>query len=214
MPHDSDPSFAVLRALRVKGVCETDVVAAAAGVSCAEATVLLGTHLSSGLVLHREGRLPGWALTPEGRARDAALALAELENDGVRSTVDRCYRQFLELNSELLDLCTDWQLRAGPDGEQILNDHSDTEHDAGVVRRLGAVDDSVQPICGELAGALSRFAHYGPRLRSARAHVDAGDVDWVAKPMIDSYHSVWFELHEDLLATLGIERGSEPVVTT
>jgi hypothetical protein len=28
--------------------------------------------------------------------------------------------------------------------------------------------------------------------------------------MIDSYHSVWFELHEDLLATLGIERGSEP----
>ena len=24
--------------------------------------------------------------------------------------------------------------------------------------------------------------------------------------MIDSYHTVWFELHEDLLATLGIER--------
>ena len=32
----------------------------------------------------------------------------------------------------------------------------------------------------------------------------------MTKPMIDSYHSVWFELHEDLLATLGIERGSEP----
>ena len=27
--------------------------------------------------------------------------------------------------------------------------------------------------------------------------------------MIDSYHTVWFELHEDLLATLGIERSSE-----
>jgi hypothetical protein len=27
--------------------------------------------------------------------------------------------------------------------------------------------------------------------------------------MIASYHTVWFELHEDLLATLGIERSSE-----
>ena len=28
---------------------------------------------------------------------------------------------------------------------------------------------------------------------------------------IDSYHTVWFELHEDLLATLGRERSTEPV---
>jgi hypothetical protein len=27
--------------------------------------------------------------------------------------------------------------------------------------------------------------------------------------MIASYHTVWFELHEDLLCTLGIERSSE-----
>ncbi len=27
--------------------------------------------------------------------------------------------------------------------------------------------------------------------------------------MIDSYHTVWFELHENLLATLGIERARE-----
>jgi len=39
--------------------------------------------------------------------------------------------------------------------------------------------------------------------------VSAGDVDWFTKPMIPSYHTVWFEMHEDLLCTLGIERGSE-----
>jgi hypothetical protein len=27
--------------------------------------------------------------------------------------------------------------------------------------------------------------------------------------MIDSYHTVWFQLHEDLLNTLGIERSKE-----
>ena len=37
----------------------------------------------------------------------------------------------------------------------------------------------------------------------------AGERDWFAKPMIDSYHTVWFQLHEDLLNTLGIERSKE-----
>jgi hypothetical protein len=27
--------------------------------------------------------------------------------------------------------------------------------------------------------------------------------------MIDSYHTVWFQLHEDLLNTLGIDRATE-----
>ena len=36
-----------------------------------------------------------------------------------------------------------------------------------------------------------------------------GETDWLTKPIIDSYHTVWFELHEDLLATLGLERGHE-----
>ena len=44
----------------------------------------------------------------------------------------------------------------------------------------------------------------GPMIR-----VTEGDRDWFTKPTIDSYHTVWFELHEDLLATLGLERSSE-----
>lgn len=214
MAYVSDPEFAVLRVLRVKGVCESDIVAGAAGMTADDATALLGLHLAGGLVLRREGRLPGWALTPAGRAADAESAAAELQAAGARPVVERGYRRFLGANEELLGLCTDWQLRPGPDGEQIINDHSDAEHDAAVIKRLGIVDDGVQPVCADLAGALARFAPYGARLAGARARVEAGDVDWVAKPMIDSYHSVWFELHEDLLATLGIERGSEPPVTT
>ena len=31
----------------------------------------------------------------------------------------------------------------------------------------------------------------------------AGDPDWFTRPTVDSYHTVWFELHENLLATLG-----------
>ena len=37
--------------------------------------------------------------------------------------------------------------------------------------------------------------------------VDQGERTWVDEPKIDSCHTVWFDLHEDLLATLGMERG-------
>ena len=59
---------------------------------------------------------------------------------------------------------------------------------------------------GEL---LERFARYEPRLSTAVHRVESGERDWFTKPLIDSYHTVWFELHEDLLSTLGKERASE-----
>ncbi len=91
----------------------------------------------------------------------------------------------------------------------MLNDHADPSYDDDVVDRLGGVDAKVQPVCGDLGDVLTRFAGYGPRFSEALGRVRAGERDWFAKPMIDSYHTVWFELHEDLLATLGIERSKE-----
>ena len=37
----------------------------------------------------------------------------------------------------------------------------------------------------------------------------AGEHDWVDRTDIDSCHRVWFELHEDLIATLGLSRHTE-----
>jgi hypothetical protein len=91
-----------------------------------------------------------------------------------------------------------------------VNDHTDATHDAAAVAELAALDDAVQPIVADLADALGRFGGYGPRLAAALGKVQGGDGDWFTKPTIDSYHTVWFELHENLLATLGIERGAEP----
>ena len=34
----------------------------------------------------------------------------------------------------------------------------------------------------------------------------AGDPSWVDRTGADSCHTVWFELHEDLIATLGLRR--------
>ena len=59
------------------------------------------------------------------------------------------------------------------------------------------------------AGALARYQTYGPKLQEAVRRVDAGEGDWFAKPVMPSFHTVWFELHEDLLTTLGLERSDE-----
>jgi hypothetical protein len=164
--------------------------------------------MAAGLATRRDGRISGWALTPDGRAAHAELIADELAAVGALSTVEDAYGRFLGVNNELLTVCTDWQLREG-----ALNDHADAAYDDAVIGRLRRVDDTVQPVARDLSGVLVRFSDYGPRLASALQRVEQGERDWFAKPMIDSYHTVWFELHEDLLATLGIERSREGSTT-
>ena len=66
---------------------------------------------------------------------------------------------------------------------------------------------AVTPLCADLAGALDRFTGYDVRLGRALARVERGERSYVDRPRADSVHTVWFELHEDLLATLGRSRG-------
>ncbi|MCI3948344.1 MAG: hypothetical protein K0R11_278 [Acidimicrobiales bacterium] len=202
----SEPRFLVLHGLRVKGFAGTADVAAVAGLDGEAAEQLLRGLADQGLVRWKEGRLPPWSLTPDGRAEHQRSVSDELEAAGAKAVVDGAYQRFLVLNRELLEVCTAWQLRT--DGvTQVPNDHSDAAHDRAVVERLEAVDGAAQQLIDELTGSLERFGAYGPRLRTALQRVRAGDGDWITKPTVDSYHTVWMELHEDLMATLGIQRG-------
>lgn len=106
--------------------------------------------------------------------------------------------------NELLDLCTAWQLRAR-DGVMTANDHTDREYDARVLDRFADLDRRAEPVCDRLSGAVARFARYRVRLSAALTRVRDGELQYVADDLA-SYHSVWFQLHEDLLVTLGIPR--------
>ena len=109
----------------------------------------------------------------------------------------------------MLQLCTDWQVVNDGSGEQKLNDHSDSSYDDEILGRLGDLDGQVTRILSDLNKALTRFSNYPFRFGIALDKVLAGELDWLTKPIMPSYHTVWFELHEDLLATLGIDRASE-----
>lgn len=55
----------------------------------------------------------------------------------------------------------------------------------------------------------ARFGGYADRYSSALAKVDRGQRAWVDAHDRDSCHILWIQFHEDLLATLGIPRGSD-----
>ena len=170
------------------------------------------SHLDSfkenNLVNYREGRIEGWMLTQEGRGRSQQLVTSELESSGFREEINSNYQGFLSSNQRFLSLCTDWQLRT-VNGEQEINDHSDTTYDEEVITRLVDINNEIQPVCKSLADSLNRFEGYSRRFSEALHKVQNNEPEWFTKPMIDSYHTIWFELHENLLVTLGIERTKE-----
>lgn len=192
MTAPDDATFLLLHEIRLRGVVEID--------ETETVTLLIG----EGYVA-RSTR--GIRITTEGRATHTSWA--RLAAGGAQEELARrAYERFLPLNRELVRVCTDWQVRAGG----VPNDHRDARYDWSVLDRLHAIDERVGPIASRLGRGIERFAPYRPRLRAALARVDSGDIEWLNSPRFDSYHTVWMQLHEDLLLALGADRASEPPV--
>jgi pyruvate,orthophosphate dikinase len=106
------------------------------------------------------------------------------------------------------DVVTGWQMREFK-GRQILNDHTDADHDAAVLEAFAALHRDAAQWFQSLSKGLPRLADYERRLQRAADLVAAGDHDYLASPRVDSYHSAWFEFHEDLILLAGRTREEE-----
>jgi pyruvate,orthophosphate dikinase len=157
---------------------------------------------ADGLVQEGGGR---YRLTPEGRAELATWLAAEREAIDA-AAIAALYERFTALNAEFKELASSWQQR---DGE--LNDHTDAAYDGAILDRLGALHERFLPLVQEIAVAAPRLRGYPARFAGAVDKVQAGDHAWFLRPIIDSYHTVWFELHEDLIGLAGLSREEEAV---
>jgi len=198
----------VLHHLRRCGAATAAAVAEACFIGEPHVGRTLDALAAEGLVTAASGSAGLYRLTPAGRVQHAELVAAHVEASGTRAVIEGCYERFLPLNVSLLAVCTAWQLRQR-DGDWEMNDHSDASYDASVVARLLQLHDRARPLLAELADALPQFARYEGALSEAAATVAAGDTRAIADPARPSYHALWWELHEDLLVTLGRERASE-----
>lgn len=194
----------ILHSLRCIGFAGLARVAEATGLPESTVESELIDLAVAGLVTRVPGEFGGWGLTEAGRAEDAERCATELAPAGVRAAITQGYNDFLVLNPELLDLCTAWQLRPAG-GVTTPNDHTDATYDARVLALLTDLHRRADAVCVDLSAALPRFGRYRTRLTHALTLANAGELNYVTDDFA-AYHTVWFQLHEDLLATLGIPR--------
>jgi hypothetical protein len=187
----------VLQALRIKGRARPDALEAAIEL---DPTLAIEQFEQDGFV---ENTKLGYRITDLGRQRVDEVYAQERAH--ARAVIDEVYEAFLPINDEVKQIVTDWQMRP-VNGQLVLNDHQDTAHDAGVIARLQAVDAKVESALASLCGVLPRFQCYARRLQRALKLIAEGDHTMIAAPIKDSYHTVWFELHEELIVLSGRER--------
>jgi len=203
----SDMTLLALHGLAVKKAGSAQDVAAVLGRGEDEVAPALDEAVGAGQAIGAKGT---YMLTPAGRSwldERYPEAYAELRGDAEATAA---YERFERVNRELLALFTDWQMMPSAGGERVQNDHSDADYDHGVIDRLGAQHERAEKILGRFAELEPRLAVYTRRLDEAYDKVLAGEHDYVSGARIDSYHTVWFELHEDLLRMLGREREEAP----
>jgi pyruvate,orthophosphate dikinase len=194
---------ALLQTLRLKGRASADAIASALAADSETVTTGLSELADAGLA--ELGPREAYKLMPAGR--DALAELLTIERAGVdQGAVKVHYDSFCEHNDAFKEVMTAWQLK----DPSTPNDHADAAYDDGVVARLGEIHQAVLPVVTAAVAPVGRLAaSYPRRLETAWQVVAGGDRSWIAKPLADSYHTVWFELHEELIGLAGLTRAEE-----
>lgn len=191
--------FDVLHVLRLKGIVPLESIAASLRATAGDVQPVVDRLADDGLVRIRElPRLTGWTLTENGRARHAD-EIAGQRSAQLVAAVTPLYERFLALNDRVKTVSTSWQ--------QLAPDDAAGRWDA--VEELGEIHDDATSIVRALATVAPRFGSYERRLAAAVEQLRAGDERFFTGVTVDSFHTVWFECHEDLIQTLGLDRIAE-----
>ncbi len=185
-----------LHVLRIKGRATAGELAAVLGRDPAGVEEELRELAATGAAVERtSGRRPGWLLTAAGRD-SAADQLRGTLDDASREQLAASYETFLACNDAVKQVCAAWQSATTDDERFDLLD------------RLHEVQERVAPALEKAGGAAARFDRYRNRLATALETVPE-DPRYLVSPVVDSFHTVWFECHEDFLLSLGRSRSEE-----
>ncbi len=194
-----EPVLALLHQLRVGGAAGDERLAEVLGWDRWDLIGALAHASSVGLVIWTPP-IRAWRLTPAGRARAVEALRDEQSDDAASSGARAVLASVEEENARVLEACTAWQVHC--DGSPGAG--------AGVIDTLEAARRRVDPQLRTWSASVARADRYRSRLSQALERARSGDGAWIASPRVDCFHGVWFQLHEDLLATLGRMRGGSP----
>jgi hypothetical protein len=192
----------VMHGLAVKKHGTPEAIAGLLGLDPNEVKTVIGRLVEAKRAVEVRGK---YLLTPPARMAldsDYSHIYADLRAD---TQFKAGYESFERLNGALKQLITDWQT-VGIGSERVPNDHSNKDYDRKIIDRIGELHERAEVVLAQLASALPRMRVYGEKLLQALEKAEDGAIAWVSDPKIDSYHTLWFELHEDLLRLMGRER--------
>jgi pyruvate,orthophosphate dikinase len=198
------PDLAI-QLLGVKGFATSDTAAEALDADPATAKAVFERLVAERIAVVSAGT---YRLTDQGRDRYAELVA--MEREAIPSeTRAMLLPGFAALDGRMKEIVTAWQMRdPGAGGAPVMNDHGDPDYDRIVLDRLEALASDADAWLGGLA-AWPRSDGYRARLARALERTLGGDPRYVASPRVDSYHGVWFELHEELIQLAGTSRAEE-----
>jgi pyruvate,orthophosphate dikinase len=193
-----------IRALHIKGFATPENLAPAVATTSDAVAPVLDALVEEGLV-KRTGEM--CQLTEQGRSIGASLLTADRKK-WTEEVANRALDTFLALDVKMKEIVTGWQMRI-VDGEQVINDHSDESYDQVILAGLAGFHEEARAWLDPLVGGLPRLRVYQDRLQRAADLIRRGSHDYIASPRLDSYHTIWFELHEDLIQLAGRTREEE-----
>ena len=180
--------YQVYHAITVRGFAALDKITDSTGLSSDTVRSVLDEAVDSRHVKQNEKRGLN-SLTGIGKVAYKLLREAAIEEDAKRSIAME-YDRFLNPNRLFKELTTDWQQGRTDDTES----------------RFESVHNQITIILDGLTAVDPRFGYYTKHFNSAADSFRSGNTDSLAKPLTDSYHDIWMELHEDLLTTLSVSR--------
>jgi hypothetical protein len=192
----------VMHGIAVKKYATVEDICSVTGLESDTVSALAAEAVAKGRVSEAKGK---FLLTPIGQvtlksAYSKVYGPLRKDDDFVAA-----YEDFERINNDLKQAITDWQtVELG--GQAVVNDHSDKDYDASVIDRIGDIHERVDLVLERLGRKEERLHRYREKLLSALEKAEDGDIRWVSDAVIESYHTVWFELHEDLLRVMGRER--------
>jgi hypothetical protein len=198
----TDEQFAVLhgaalcQTVDVGGVAETIGLAEDAVGGELEAAIARGDllRIRTSMLVSEPGQ--------EVLAQEYRRRYAELREDAqYAEALDR----FESVNKQLLAAMSDWQTVSVGES-RVPNDHSDQDYDAAVIGRVGDIVDRVERVLAPFSATEPRIGRGCERLGAAVDRALAGEGEYISGISVPSVHTVWFQLHEDLLRLMGRER--------
>ena len=194
----------LIACLYVKGFGKAEALAEALGAPAEAVEAALAQLVARG---EAEQFRVGARLSATGKVT-AEHELAQERASTDHRRLEEQYERFTPLNADFKSLATDWQMRS-IEGKLTRNDHKDEAYDAAVLGRLPDLHARTVALIDDIAAHTSRIGGYRRRLSDALAKLEAGDHRYLTAPDRDSYHTVWFELHQHLINLLGLTRQQE-----